>query len=431
MKTMIDKWLAACTLCAGLAIPAWGQTADKSYTLEQCRTMALEHNIKMKNAKNNLAGAEQTRKEAFTNYFPTVSATGMGYNANEPAATMALAPGMELALLKNGLVGGVTAVQPVFTGGQIINGNKLAKVGVEVSKLQLKQSENEVNLTAEQYYWQVITLKEKQHTLATVDTMLNRLLKDVSAAVDAGVTTRNDLLQVQLKKNEIACTRINLDNGLSLSKRVLAQYMGVEGTDFELVSDISMEELPAFSPDMQRNHSVALIHTPEYNLLEKNVEANKLQQKLSVGKNMPTVGVGAGYMYHNLLDRDESFGLVFASVSVPLSGWWGGSHAIKRQKLQVKNAENELTDKSELLVIRMQQIWNDLENAYKQLGIAHNSIEQATENLRLNNDYYQAGTTNMSDLLKAQSLYQQSKDRYVDAYSQYQTKILEYRLATW
>ena len=428
MKRLSIKGIITCTLCAGLGIPVCGQTA---YTLEQCQTMALEHNVKMKNAKNNLEGAEQTRKEAFTNYFPTVSATGMGYNANKPAASMALAPEMELSLLKNGIVGGVTAVQPIFAGGQIINGNKLAKVGVEVSKLQLKQSENEVRLTAEQYYWQIITLKEKQKTLAAIDTMLNRLCKDVTVAVNAGVTTRNDLLQVQLKKNEVASTKINLDNGLALCKMVLAQYIGMEeNTDFELISNIRMDELPALSSHLQQNHSAALIRTSEYHLLEKNVEANKLQQRLSVGKNLPTAGIGVGYMYHNLFDKDQSFGVVFASVSVPISGWWGGSHAIKRQKLQVLNAENELSDKSELLIIRMQQIWNDLEDAYKQLTIAHTSIEQATENLRLNNDYYKAGTTNMSDLLKAQSLYQQSKDKYVDAYSQYQTKILEYRQAT-
>lgn len=90
----------------------------------------------------------------------------------------------------------------------------------------------------------------------------------------------------------------------------------------------------------------------------------------------------------------------------------------------------ELTDKSELLIIRMQKAWNDVEDAYKQLSIARKSIEQSTENLRLNNDYYRAGTTTMSDLLNAQTLYQQSRDGYVDAYATYQLKKLEYMQAT-
>ena len=89
-----------------------------------------------------------------------------------------------------------------------------------------------------------------------------------------------------------------------------------------------------------------------------------------------------------------------------------------------------MVDSSELLVIRMQKAWNDLEDAYKQILIARSSIEQSAENLRLNEDYYRAGTTTMSDLLDAQAMFRQSHDKYVEAYSQYNLKILEYRQAT-
>lgn len=427
MKQLNIKRIAACALCAGALFPTCGQAA---YTLEQCRQMALEHNTEMLNARNNLKGAEQTRKEAFTNYFPSVSATGMGFNAHKETVAMSLGEGMDLALLKNGIMGGVTAVQPIFAGGQIINGNKLAKVGADVSRLQLEQSENQVELTVEQYFWQVITLKEKLHTVTLVDSMLQRLCKDVEVAVNAGVTTRNDLLQVRLKQNEMASARIKLENGLSLSKMLLAQYIGADSAEVEPIADIPTDMLPASPNELYCAPATALSLTPEYRLLEKNVEANKLQHRLAVGKNLPSAGIGAGYMYHDLMDKGRSFGMVFATVSVPLSGWWGGSHAIKRQKLQLQNAENDLTDKSQLLMIRMQNAWNELDDAYKQLHIAQSSIEQSAENLRLNNDYYKAGTTNMTDLLNAQSMYQQSRDNFVDAYSTYQTKRVEYLQAT-
>lgn len=430
MKHTAIKYVMSCALCAACMLPASGQKA--SYTVEQCRTMALEHNAKIKNARNETEGAKQTRKEAFTKYFPTISATGMGFNANKGTAYMALAPEMELSMLKNGIVGGVTAVQPVFAGGQIVNGNRLAKVGEQVSRLQLEQSENEVELTAEQYFWQTVTLEEKLKTVCTLDTMLQALCKDVETAVEAGVVTRNDLLQVQLKRNETESTRIKLENGIAVCKLLLAQYIGIpeEETDFTLSADIPMGGLPSFPAELYRNPSASLALTPEYRLLQENLKANKLKQKMEVGKNLPTVGVGAGYMYHDLLDNDRSFGMVFATVSVPLSGWWGGSHAIKRQKLQVRNAENDLTDKSQMLVIRMQKAWMDVEDAHKQLGVAGKSIEQSEENLRLNNEYYRAGTTKMSDLLQAQTLYQQSRDSYVDAYAAYKIKTVEYLQAT-
>ena len=60
-------------LCGFMMFPL---CAQKTYTLEQCRSMALAHNIKMKKAHTDLKAAEQTKKEAFTGYFPTVGATG-------------------------------------------------------------------------------------------------------------------------------------------------------------------------------------------------------------------------------------------------------------------------------------------------------------------------------------------------------------------
>lgn len=78
----------------------------------------------------------------------------------------------------------------------------------------------------------------------------------------------------------------------------------------------------------------------------------------------------------------------------------------------------------------MQKAWIDLQDAYKQILIARTSIEQSTENLRLNNDYYSAGTSTMSDLLDAQTMFQQSRDKYVDAYAQFRIKTVEYLQAT-
>ena len=103
---------------------------------------------------------------------------------------------------------------------------------------------------------------------------------------------------------------------------------------------------------------------------------------------------------------------------------------MKKQKLSVRNAENQFTDQSQLLLIRMKNTWNSLTDAYKQVEIAIESINQASENLRLQTDYYRAGTCTMSDLLEAQMLFQQSRDKYVESYAQYEVKKREYLQAT-
>jgi len=425
--------------------------AAQTYTLEQLKDSARHNNIALRNAQRSVASAAQQRKEAFTKYFPTVSGTGFWFNSNKGMARMDVNPSqiipaevgaamaqqfpaealaalqspISMSMLKNGTVAGVNAVQPVFAGGQIVNGNKLARVGEEAARLQLELSDNEVERQAEQYYWQLGSLQEKMKTIAAVDTLLGDIYKDVDVAVRAGLVMRNDLLQVQLRRNDIESQRVKLQNGISIVRLLLAQYCGLENTDFTLETDT--ETLPPMI--QQQNYSEVLLSTPEYQLLGKQVEAAKLQKNLAVGKQLPTVAVGAGYNYHNLLDNNRTFGMIFATVSVPISDWWGGSHAIKRTKIEYQKAIDEQRDKAELLKIRMQNAYNNVVEARQQLDIAQRSIEQSEENLRLHRNFYKAGTTKMSDLLEAQLLYQQALDRRTDAYADLQNKILEYRQA--
>ena len=350
---------------------------------------------------------------------PTLAATLA--QSLPPEALIELGAPISVEMMKNGTLAGVSAIQPVFAGGQIVNGNKLAKVSEDVSHLQLQLSENEVEKTAEQYFWQLASLQEKMNTLNAADALLSDIYKDVDVAIRAGVALRNDLLRVELRQNEIASQRLKLQNGLSLVRLLLSQYCGLRDTSFV----ITYQTDQAQSPIPQGAEFVAL--TPEYQLLNKQVEATALQQKMEVGKNLPSVAVGAGYNYHNLLDNDHTFGMLFATVSVPISDWWGGSHAIKRKKIEHQKAQEQLADNAQLLQIRTQNAWNGVEESYQQLQLAQRSIEQAEENLRLNRNFYQAGTSKMSDLLEAQMLYQQACDKRTDAFADYQNKLLEYR----
>ncbi|MBP5220522.1 MAG: TolC family protein [Bacteroidaceae bacterium] len=77
-------------------------------------------------------------------------------------------------------------------------------------------------------------------------------------------------------------------------------------------------------------------------------------------------------------------------------------------------------------VINIKNKWNALNEAYKQIEISQNSIGQSKENLRLHTDYYNAGTCTMSDLLEAQTMFQQSKDRFVENVTQYEIRKTEY-----
>lgn len=428
-----------------------GLVAQNCYSLEQLRALAQQNNHAIAQSRRNIDVATLQRKEAFTKFFPSVSATALAFDASKAMASMSVNPAevvpsslmptlqatlpaevlaslgspINISMMKNGTIAGLTLMQPIFAGGQIINGNRLAQVGEDVSNLQMKLTQNEVDMKTEQYYWQLISLQEKTRTLQAVSTLLAGIHNDVEVAVRAGVAMRNDLLQVELRQNELEGQKLKLSNGTYVLKLLLNQHCGLNDTTFTVDEPgFTIEPVPYVNP------IEALPLLPEYQLLNKQVEASQLNKKMVKGKLLPTVAVGAGINYHNLLDNNRTFAMVFATVSVPISDWWGGSHALKRSEEQRLNAIDQLVEKSELLNIRMQQSWNELNEARLHITIAERGVEQARENLRVMRDYYNAGVNKMSDLLEAQLLYQQALDSRTDAFVAYQIKSLQYRQAT-
>jgi outer membrane protein len=434
-----------------LALGAVTASAQRVYTLTECRQKALEQNISMRTAGRQTQMAQEQKREAYTKYFPNVSAAGFAYHSSKnvvkgdlntsdliPAslasslpATMAtmIPASLPVSLMRNGTVGSVSAVQPVFMGGRIVNGNKLAQVGVEAAEIQGDLSARQVVLTTDQYYWNVVALKEKLITLDETQKMLASLEKDVRNSVDAGVALPNDLLQVQIKQNQTACGKLEVESALKTSKRLLAQYIGLSDSVLD-VDTVSMGQSLQLPLEMQKDPTAAASLTPESRLLEKNVQSAELNKKLEVGKQLPMVGVGVGYDYANLMDRGNSFGMVFATVAIPISDWWGGSHAIKRRKLEEQNAREQLADSRQLLGIKIGKTWDDAVVAWQKVGIASRSVAQSRENLRLNTQYYHAGTAKMTDLLDAQRQYQESRDQWVDAFAAYRLKLSEYEQLT-
>ena len=399
--------------------------AQQLYTLEECRQMALEQNAKMKVAANKAQMAKQEKREAATNFFPSITFTGGTMKADDGLIQMPMGE-QTMKLLDEGTFGGAMVTMPIFAGGKIYYGNQLAKLGVELSELQLRQTRNEVTLTVDQYYWNIVVLNEKLKTLQHVSALLEKICSDAKTAVDAGIKNRNDLLQVELRKNETQSVVIDIQNNIAICKMLLAQYIGTDMNSFDVQTAVSTE---LRSPEhLYVNHNERLETTVEYQLLNKAVDASKLEKRLNTGQFLPMIALQGGYLYNDFMGPSQNSFVGMLNVSIPIS--WKAPFSVRKYKLRHQNAVTEFNNGSEQLMIRMQKAQIDLNNAYQQALIALNSIEQSEENLRLNEQYYKAGTSGMSDLLEAQQLYQQSRDKYAEAYSKYEISKTEYLQAT-
>lgn len=426
-------------------------SAQNQYSLEQCKTLALQNNALIRNSTLEIEASKQIKNAAFTNYFPKVSATGMVFRFDDPlfkysipggnlpvydgnpanlttATQFAYFPGISLELLEKAYIGAITAIQPVFAGGRIITSNKLAKLGVDVNKSRLVLSKNEILLKTEEQYWLIVSLNEKMKTLHMVELLIDTVYRQVNDAYSAGLINRNDVMKVTIKQSELQINKIKLENGIKLATMAFSQYVGVPYDSTTILSDtLSIAQTPY---DVYLDANQALSNREEYKLLQQSIKAEELQTKLKLGEYMPEAGVGAGALYYDIPDKGTYNTMVFASVKIPISDWWGASHTMKERKLKEEIARNNSQNNSELLLLQIQKTWNDLNEAYRQIEVVNQTIKQAEENLRINSDNYKAGIVNVSDMLEAQAMLQQARNLLSDTRASYKVKLVSYLQVT-
>ncbi|WP_353121015.1 efflux RND transporter permease subunit [Dysgonomonas capnocytophagoides] len=424
MKINIKKSPVIVFICLLISVHMFSQD---NYTLDQMKLKAKENNVSLKSAMLSIEQSKEKEKEAFTHYFPKIEANGIGFHSPDGLLGQDLSQALSLPAMKNGIIADLTVAQPIFEGGQIYNSNKLSKLNTDINKLQADDFKQDVMLLIEQNFWKLYILQENEQTINVLDSMTNKLHTEVKNSVDAGVTTKNELLQVELRQREIESQRLQITNGIKTYKSLLSQLMGIDNTHFNIIVDENYIVNPA---EEYIDSKTALSSTNKYQLLDKNIEAAKLDEKLELGKLLPKVSVGASYTYHDLLPTNQSSMTYFLSVTVPISDWWGGSHVRKQKQIAARMAEYNKQDLSQKMLIEMNNLRNELDECYGQIKIAQSSIGSATENMRLSSDYYTEGMVTMSNLLESQGLFQQAKNKMAESYALYMIKKAQYKKAT-
>jgi outer membrane protein len=427
-------------------------SAQKSLTLEECKQLAFQNNTKIKNSALEVEASRQTRKAAVTKYFPSISASGAifeseknmmeistqggdlpiydGNSANLRNATLfAYMPASTMGMLKSGTFGMLTAVQPIFTGGRIWNGNRLAGLSEDASEYKDKLTKNEVILRSEEQYWLMVSLNEKYKLIQRYEELLDKLQAQVEDAYSSGIISKNDMLKVKVKRSEVLLNKSKMENGQKLATMAFCQYIGIPYDSTLILKDtLSIAGLPQ---SYYVDHTEALKNRPEYNLLQASIRAEELQSDMKLGEYLPQAAVGVTGLYMKL-DKcaDRRLGMVFGTVSIPISSWWEASHSLSERSVKEQIAENNLKDNSELLLLQMQKSWQDLNDAYKQVLLSEEAKSQADENLKVNQDGYNNGMITVADLLEAQALQQQIDNQLTDAKAGYRSKQVAYLQVT-
>lgn len=407
-------------------------------SLDSCLSLAQRNN------KQILVSQAQARQAAFTvksmraNFLPDISLSGNGFwnsssglllsipqtwlpcydiSSGTPVATGSSAyfPGMDVDY-ETGTVwrGSVSVTQPLYTGGKVTTAYRMAQLSEQMAQTQESLSRQEIYVEVVEAYTLLVRAQEMQRVARQHHALLRELLQNVQSAVQHGMKLSNDQLKVQVRLNDSELAVHRADNARRLATKNLCQVIGIEYRETIEADTVLLQ--PALQDAIEESSR------PERQLLDQQVEMAHSQARLALADMLPQVGLQGGYGYmHGLKVGDEtvldggSFSLTL-NVSIPIFHFGGRINKVRAAEAKAEQVELERQHLDEKMQLELSQAADILDEASLEASLAVRSLAQADENLQLSRKQYEAGMESISDLLEAQTLWQQAYAAKVEAH---------------
>lgn len=432
----MKKIITALVLC--VTLPA--QLSAQPLSLQDCRRLALKNNEQMQMADNAVRQAELDRKIAFAQYLPKLdgSFTAIMMKDQDIIGLSLQARGTFLA--------GLNITQPLYVGGKITAANRLAAIGKEVSEEQKRKTEMQLIANVDNAYYQLIAVRSKVQMLEAYALLVQSLYDKVQLSVNAEMATDNDLLRVAAKQSEIAYLLQKARNGEQLCQLALANIIG---TDFDTPITPTDSVLSVALPTQLLSQlDEDITARPDLMLLQQQVKATQVALKATRANYLPTVALVGSYSYYDNLKLkgairnldgtpitishtfSNSNPMAMLNVSVPLFHWGAELKKVKKAKIDVENARLQLQQGERGMHVEVRRAVQNLTDSEQMVKTATLSQQQADENLRSMRLRYDTQMATMTDLLDAQSQWQQAHSNLIEAQTQQRIYETEYLRVT-
>jgi len=331
--------------------------------------------------------------------------------------------------------GTVMVTQPVFMGGAIVAMNKLADQNEQMQENSAEARQQSVIYNIDKAYWQVVSLRQKQRLAESFVELVRKLDSDVQKMIAEGVATRSEGLSVSVKLNEAEMSLLQVNDGLTLSKMLLCQLIGLPSDSEVTLADETTEDLNValVQPDIDMDQ--ALVHRPELRMLDNSVEMAHQVTNIMKAGHMPQVALMGGYAVSNpslqngFERKFRGFWNVGVLMRIPIWNWGDVTYKVRAAKSATAIASLELEEAREKIGLQVNQVNFKVKEATKRLQLAESGIQRAEENLRTANLGFQEGVISPTVVMEAQTAWLQAQSQKIDAQISVLLSIVDMRKA--
>ena len=388
--------------------------ATLNLSLTEAQDYAVETNRSLRNASLAVQKAYAQRWQTIASMLPSADLSWgytsmMGYKMNFG--------GMPIEMPDNGTLG-VTAA--VGINGQAIVGALLNNVAIDMQKLSLQQSEDNLRANIKTSYASVLVLQNVVKLLESSLANIEQMAEMTQRSVDVGAAeqTTADLIKVRVNtlKNNI---NANL-RSTQLALNALKVLLDVPA-ETELVLTSTLEDfLSAEAVVALLGNDFILENNLNYQLLEKNVELAKKNVHMAGWAYGPTVALAYQYNQKDYFGKKEGLNMtppnaVSLNISMPL--WSSGKRAagVVEKKIALEEARNTFAETANNLGIQNEQLRYNLQNGYETYMNEKDNMEVTQRVFESTTNKFNQGAASNLDLVNASNDLITAQSSYVQA----------------
>ena len=302
-----------------------------------------------------------------------------------------------------------------------ISERKITKYAEELAQEQHHGGMQEVIMSTDQAYWQVISLVNKKKLAEGYLKLLQQLDGDVEKMINEGVATKADGLSVRVKVNEAEMTLTKVEDGLSLARMLLCQLCGIDLSSPITLADENMEDIPLLTTDPHFDLSTAYENRPEIRSLELATQIYKQKVNVTRAEHLPSIALMGNYMvtnpsvFNSFENKFKGMWNVGVMVQIPIWHWGEGIYKTRAAKAEARIAQYQLQDAREKIELQVNQAAFKVKEAGKKLVMSSKNMEKAEENLRYATLGFKEGVIATSNVLEAQTAWLSAHSEKIDA----------------
>ena len=405
-----------------LLLTIWASVfAQKSWTLDECVSYALAHNLQLNDFKYTNQSNKETYRQSVRNLLPSVNASSsylVNYGRAEDPNTGTF---VNQDFYSNNY--SLESSIDLFQGFQKINAIKASKLLFKATKEDVLQQKYLLAFRVMQAFYDIqffeglVVISKEQLTVSQTNYKL------VEKQVELGLKAGADLYEAE---SLLLTDKLNVTqsaNQLATAKLTLIQEMNLENTSEieitkelpQVLTDAAVNEITSDSVYNEAREFLPLIKAQELR-----AKAAKKQVAVSRGRLYPSLsffaGIGTGYFettrdtLGNTLPfrqqfRDNTSQYLGVNLSVPISNGWSARSQVKQSKIEKLRAENNLKTQEQELFQTIQQLVQDYNSLVVELVQSNQKMEAQNLAFTIAQKRYEKGLINALELFTAKNLY--------------------------